>query len=61
MAKDCMYDLVCKDRFDRLDERLDHIETNTNHYSRRPSWFISFIITGLAGLCVFLAQYIITH
>ena len=70
MAKDCddMYELVCKDkfadidkRFDKTDTKLDTIQKNTNHFSRRPSWAISIVITALTGMVVFLAQYIITH
>ena len=27
-----------------------------NHYSKRPSWFISLVITGLVGLVIFLIK-----
>ena len=33
----------------------------TNHYSQRPSWFVSIVITALVGLCIFLTQHIITQ
>jgi len=29
----------------------------TNHYSQRPSWIITMLISALIGLCVFLIQY----
>ena len=38
-----------------------HIEKLTNHYAKRPRWFVSILITALVGMVVFLAQYIITH
>ena len=39
----------------------DYVGKLTNHYSQRPSWAIALLITALVGLCVYLAQYAITH
>lgn len=43
---------------ERMDENINKL---TNHYSQRPSWLICIFITALVGLCVYLAQYCITH
>ena len=43
-------------------ERMDDcVSKLTNHYSQRPSWPVALLVTGLVGLCVYLAQYCITH
>lgn len=51
----------------RTEVRADILHINncidklTNHYSARPTWFVSLVITALVGIVVFLAQYIITN
>jgi len=64
-TKNCPLGIENKTRIDGMEKAVDEIKeavTNlSNHYSQRPTWFISIVISSLVALCVFLAQYIITR
>lgn len=71
MSEDDMYDKVCKDRFANIERIIEQIPGmvsqlrlichNTNHYSHRPSWFVSLLITALTSALLSLGVWIVTH
>jgi uncharacterized membrane protein YcfT len=44
-----------------MEDMNECVKELTNHYSKRPTWFVSLVITALVGLCIFLTQHIITQ
>ena len=61
----CILGAENKVRIDNLEKAVVRIETAiekiSNHYSRKPSWFVAILITILSNAVVILSMYIITH
>lgn len=64
-TESCTLGTENKGRIDNLEQSLARIEKAiekiSNHYSKRPSWFIAIFITALTNAITLLSMYIITQ
>ena len=64
-TEQCVLGHENRTRIDNLEKAIDRIEAAVNkianHYSKKPSWFITILITVLSNAIVLLSAYIITH
>lgn len=65
VTEPCILGTKNETRIDNLEkavERIaDDVDKITNHYSKKPSWFIAILITVLTNAIVVLSAYILTH
>ena len=50
-----------RERISKLEETVKRIFEILDKYKERPTWFVTFLITGLATGCGTMLMYIITH
>jgi len=63
-TEQCVLGAENKVRIEMLEKAIGKIEKNidrlTNHYSKRPQWWVTILLTGLCTLCTGLIVYLVT-